>query len=59
MADEFLLGVNYWPARTFVRMWRDFDGGEIARDFSLIRGLGLRLVRFFLFWPDFQPAARG
>ncbi len=56
MADEFLLGVNYWPARTFVRMWRDFDGGEIARDFSLIRGLGLRLVRFFLFWPDFQPA---
>lgn len=55
MADEFLLGVNYWPARKFVRMWRDFDGGEVARDFSLIRGLGLRLVRFFLFWPDFQP----
>ncbi len=55
MADEFLLGVNYWPARKFVRMWSRFDAGEIARDFSLIRGLGLRLVRIFLFWPDFQP----
>jgi beta-galactosidase len=55
MADEFLLGVNYWPARKFVRMWSHFDAGEVARDFSLIRGLGLRLVRIFLFWPDFQP----
>ena len=55
MAEEFLLGVNYWPARKFVRMWSAFDAGEIARDFSTIRGLGLRLVRFFLFWPDFQP----
>jgi len=54
--SDFLLGVNYWPARTFVRMWREFDEREIARDFDAIAGVGLRLVRFFLFWPDFQPA---
>jgi len=55
MAGEFLTGVNYWPARKFVRMWADFDAGEIDRDFAAIASLGLRLVRCFLFWPDFQP----
>ena len=56
MDTEFLLGVNYWPAREFVHMWRNFDEAEIARDFDAIRSVGLRLVRLFLFWPDFQPA---
>ncbi len=55
MAD-FLTGVNYWPARKFVRMWREFDGAEIARDFAAIADLGLRLVRLFLVWEDFQPS---
>lgn len=57
MADDFLVGVNYWPARTFVHMWGEFDAREIDRDFEAIASLGLRLVRFFLFWPDFQPEA--
>ena len=55
MTDEFLLGVNYWPARKFVRMWSQFDADEINQDFAALEALGLRLVRFFLFWPDFQP----
>ncbi len=55
MTDEFLLGVNYWPARKFVRMWSQFDAGEIDRDFAALEDVGLRLVRFFIFWPDFQP----
>ena len=53
--DEFLLGLNYWPARTFTRMWAEFDARRIDRDFEAIAGLGLRLVRLFLFWADFQP----
>jgi endo-1,4-beta-mannosidase len=56
MSDRFLLGVNYWPARTFVRMWAEFDAAQTDRDFAAIRDVGLRLVRLFLFWPDFQPA---
>lgn len=55
MADDFLLGVNYWPARTFVRMWKEFDPKQIGADFVTIRSLGLRLVRMFLLWEDFQP----
>ncbi len=55
MSDGFLLGVNYWPARKFVRMWSQFDAHEIDQDFAALEALGLRLVRFFVFWPDFQP----
>src|SRR5207249_11490693 len=52
---DYLLGVNYWPARKFVRMWSQFDPREVAEDFARIESLGLRLVRIFVFWPDFQP----
>jgi endo-1,4-beta-mannosidase len=53
--SEFLLGVNYWPPRAFTRMWAEFDAAQTDRDFAAIAGIGLRLVRFFLFWTDFQP----
>jgi endo-1,4-beta-mannosidase len=56
VSDGFVLGVNYWPARTFVGMWSRFDPAQIDRDFAAVQALGLRLVRMFLFWPDFQPA---
>jgi endo-1,4-beta-mannosidase len=38
-------------------MWSKFDEGEIDEDFARIAGLGLDVVRFFLLWEDFQPAA--
>lgn len=55
VSEKFLLGVNYWPARKFTRMWAQFDAAEIDRDFATIADLRLRLVRFFLLWPDFKP----
>lgn len=36
-------------------MWSAFDDRIVAAEFSLIRDLGLDLVRVFLFWEDFQP----
>ena len=54
--SDFLLGINYWPQRTFVRMWKDFDAAQHRRDFALLRSLNVRLVRCFLLWEDFQPA---
>lgn len=56
---RFLLGVNYWPRRSALAMWRRFDPGEIREDFARIAGLGLDAVRFFLRWDDFQPEAGG
>ena len=35
--------------------WKDFDRGEVAEEFDVIAGLGMRLVRLFLLWEDFQP----
>jgi endo-1,4-beta-mannosidase len=52
---RFSLGINYWPRRSAMGMWRHFDAGEIREDFGRIAGLGLDTVRFFLRWDDFQP----
>ncbi len=51
----FLLGVNYWPRRKAMYWWSDFDPGEVAEEFALIQELGMRLVRIFLLWEDWQP----
>ncbi|MFN2460463.1 MAG: beta-galactosidase, partial [Candidatus Velthaea sp.] len=53
---RFSLGVNYWPRRSAMAMWRRFDAGEIRDDFGHIAALGLDTVRFFLRWDEFQPA---
>jgi endo-1,4-beta-mannosidase len=52
---RFSLGINYWPRRSAMAMWRDFDLNEIAEDFARIAALGFDTVRFFLRWFDFQP----
>ena len=54
--DRFRLGVNYWPARTAMGWWSDFDRPEVAADFARIAASGLDSVRIFLTWADFQPA---
>jgi len=51
----FRLGVNYWPARTAMRWWTDFDPGEVGADFDRISSAGFDSVRIFLTWEDFQP----
>lgn len=38
-------------------MWKRFDIGEIRDDMAFIAAHGIRLVRFFLIWEDFQPHA--
>jgi hypothetical protein len=52
---QFSLGINYWPRRSAMAMWRRFDRGEVREDLHRIAGLGLDTVRFFIGWSDFQP----
>jgi endo-1,4-beta-mannosidase len=52
---RFSLGVNYWPRRSGLEMWRRFDAGEVREDVARIAALGLDSVRVFLLWDDFQP----
>jgi len=51
----FRLGVNYWPRRSAMAMWKQFDAAEIRDDLARIASWGLDYVRFFLLWEDFQP----
>lgn len=51
----FRLGINYWPARTALGWWRDFDEGETRDDVARIAGGGFDSLRLFLTWEDFQP----
>jgi endo-1,4-beta-mannosidase len=51
----FRIGINYWPARTAMAMWTNFDPQAIEQDFARIAAAGLRSVRLFLLWEVFQP----
>ncbi len=53
--NDFILGVNYWPRRKAMYWWNNFDAGEVREEFSVIREIGLKVVRIFLLWDDFQP----
>ena len=55
---DFRVGVNYWPARTAMRWWNEFDAGEVRSDFARIAGAGFDSTRIFLTWEAFQPSAR-
>jgi endo-1,4-beta-mannosidase len=55
LSQPFLLGVNYWPRRKAMYWWSDFDAGEVREEFAILREIGLKVVRLFLLWDDFQP----
>jgi endo-1,4-beta-mannosidase len=57
-SEAFRLGVNYWPARTAMGWWTDFDYVEVEIDFARIAAAGFDSVRLFLTWEDFQPAPK-
>ena len=51
----FELGVNYWPRRRAMYMWRDPDLGEVRDDMSHIASIGFEVVRVFVLMEDFLP----
>jgi len=55
---DFIVGINYWPQRTAMSMWRHFDPATIKEDIATIAELGCSCVRIFLLWEDFQPHPR-
>jgi endo-1,4-beta-mannosidase len=53
---EFICGVNYWPRKTGVHMWKEWDAKSIDAEFRQMAELSLNACRVFLLWEDFQPA---
>lgn len=56
MSDRFELGVNYWPIRRAMSMWKELDLGEVREEMAHIADLGFDVVRFFALTEDFLPA---
>ena len=52
---EFMLGCNYWASNAGAEMWCNFDAAVIDRDLSLLAAHGVRYLRAFPIWRDFQP----
>jgi endo-1,4-beta-mannosidase len=51
----FELGLNYWPRRRAMYMWRELDLGEVNDDMAHIASMGFDVVRVFALMEDFLP----
>lgn len=49
----FMLGVNYWPRRLSVEMWKRLELDAVREDVELMKKLGLRFARIFIVAEDF------
>ena len=54
MQDNFL-GVNYWASHAGIAMWNNWDIFTIEEDFKKLSSCGVKVLRVFPLWPDFQP----
>lgn len=53
--SDFRLGVNYWPARSAMYWWDEYQPADLERDLALLADWGFHEVRIFLLWEAFQP----
>lgn len=51
----FELGINYWPRRRAMYMWRELDLGEVRDELAHIADMGFDTVRLFTLTQDFLP----
>jgi endo-1,4-beta-mannosidase len=54
----FELGLNYWPRRRAMYLWRELDLAEVCDEMEHVADMGFDLVRLFLLTRDFLPAPR-
>lgn len=52
---SFELGINYWPRRCAMYMWREFDLAEVRDELAQIADIGFDTVRVFALAEDFLP----
>ena len=49
------LGANYWASHAATEMWRKWDAKVVDEDLRVLAENGMRLLRVFPNWADFQP----
>lgn len=52
---EFILGCNYWASNAGADMWRNFDIECIKKDLKTLSDHGVKYMRVFPNWREFQP----
>lgn len=55
MSLPYLVGCNYWASHAGTEMWACWDEATVDRDFSELAKYGVRVLRVFPNWRDFQP----
>ncbi len=51
----FILGANYWASHAGTAMWSDWRPDVVEKDFKTLSVNGIKYLRVFPLWPDFQP----
>ena len=55
---DFKLGCNYWASHAGVYMWKKWDRSVVEADLRRLQSCGIRVLRVFPLWSDFQPLTR-
>jgi len=55
---DFLLGCNYWDSAHGTDMWKYYDEKVIRGDIEALAGFGIKCMRVFPNWREFQPVKR-
>lgn len=53
--SEFMLGCNYWASHAGAEMWKNWDEEQVERDMKDLSEYGVKYLRVFPNWKDFQP----
>ncbi len=53
--NEFTIGCNYWDSAHGTDMWKYFDSEVIDKDMKALSSYGVKYLRVFPNWRDFQP----
>lgn len=52
---DFQIGCNYWASHAGIYMWRNWDKNVVENDLRRLSQGGIRVLRVFPLWSDFQP----
>ncbi len=51
----FMIGCNYWASHAGTHMWSNWKPDVVEADFKQLSENGIKVLRIFPLWPDFQP----
>ena len=54
-SGRIAVGANYWASHAATEMWRKWDAKVVEEDLRVLSKNGIKLLRVFPNWADFQP----